>query len=175
MFQRLPFDWRTPSGYFAAFLVENVILFTIMLWLTCILFLVVGTVSFVTLLVHDVKSKLANLKSFATETHSEAELNTEIFSMIRRHCQAKQLSILNECFYGKLTAILLFFHHLRLAERFSNFYRIIAISYFVWSTTNICCALLQAHIVRSAKFGEKSILKRFFFKYFLVVKHSHRR
>lgn len=66
---------------------------------------------------------------------------------------------------------LLFFY--RLAEQFSHFYRIIVIAYFIWSTTNICCSLLQLHVVRFAKFYD-FILKRkknFFLFFILKIKH----
>lgn len=90
--KRLPFNWRTPSSYFTAFLLEFLILFTTMMWLTCILFLVVGVVSFLVLFVRDIKNKLEHLKSYATPTHSETELNERIFAIIQCHCEAKQLS-----------------------------------------------------------------------------------
>lgn len=90
--KRLPFDWRTPSGYLAAFIIEFVIVFTAMMWLTCIIFLIVGVTSFLVLLVRDIKNKLGNLKSFATSIRSETELNKKIFAIIQSHCEAKQLS-----------------------------------------------------------------------------------
>lgn len=135
---RLPFEWHEPCLYFVAFAIEYLILFVVLMCVTNLVFLVVGFCSFLVLFARNIETELDYLKLC-----SKSHLSMKIYSLVQFHSKAKQLSS-NITWLKFIYSIFIYF---RISTGFSHFYRIIVITYFGWSTTNICLSLLQIHLV----------------------------
>lgn len=88
---RLPFDWQTPIGYFAAMVLIFLLHMTALWWLLNIIFFLIGFVSFLALFAEQLEQEL-NLLNVNRKQSNGSQLNSKIFHIIELHWEAKQLS-----------------------------------------------------------------------------------
>lgn len=102
--QRLPFNWKSPKGYFIAVLLQMVVSLYPMCYLGTFSSLAVGAFIFATLALKELKSKLKSIKKRAKSKQNQFELWTQFVKFYQLHTDLKQLSKLKyeSCFRNQM-------------------------------------------------------------------------
>lgn len=102
---RLPFNWKTPSGYLIAFLLQAVSIFCVAQTCACNLNLLFGSCEMLISFTKDIKEQLEYLSFLCANNQSEeqqTELKQKLSEFIQFHSTAKGFgSNFNWTYYGK--------------------------------------------------------------------------
>lgn len=89
---RLPFDWRQPSTYLIAFLLQFASIFCIVQSCTCNLSLLFGSCQVLISFTRDLLEQLNILSEIIHRERNRMELNVKLSEFIQFHSTAKELS-----------------------------------------------------------------------------------
>lgn len=106
--KRYPFNWKTPIGYFFAYLIQTSTVFAGTAIFVCALISNIGFCTFGISFVEDIEECLQHLNDQVVSlqdkelSHGESiEMKTNLATIIQLHADAKELSIVQMChFHG---------------------------------------------------------------------------
>lgn len=145
--QRLPFNWKCPSGYLIAIVLQWIsltyVFFTIMILLSC----GIAGYCFAIAVTEDIKCTLNIIEENVKTKVGRRRINRQFAEFIESHAAIKQLSCVRMNENGKIAKLKkVLFTFFRTVTEFSNLYQPIFMVLFSHSLLITCCAMLLIQI-----------------------------
>lgn len=146
--KRLPFDWRNPTGYLLAIVIEFLVAFCVLSFIACFSTFAFGSFMFALSFAKDLIAEVNSINKCMRTGKSETKILKRFVKSIALHADMKQLSVRVHC---SQKAHLNFEHFTcRLIKYFSEIYETTVAVVFFGSIVTICTALsfLQLELVQ---------------------------
>lgn len=152
-FFRFPFDWKNPTGYLMAFILQCISMLYVNFLISTALCTGIGVYMYTTVFVKDIKNNLNTMNEMAQSKKQRSQLSNQLADTFRTHSNGKELSILlvfwvkdSTCTWPILTSLNFFvlnlFFLFRLMQYGSDIAQPIFMVLFLWSVITICGAML---------------------------------
>lgn len=89
---RLPYDWKTPTGYLMALFIQYLMTIYPYQFIGCFLLLAFGAFMIANALVESLKHELHSIDQMASDKKSQKNMYKTLSEFIQAHASAKQLS-----------------------------------------------------------------------------------
>lgn len=146
-FTRLPFDWKTPFGYFQATLAEAIDIFCVVFNMTPVLGFMLGACLLSIAFIEDIASKFNDLPPNEPETMA---VKKRFCNVIQLYSSVKELSDpLNQFIGREIIEICAFAFSNRFMDLFNQMYEFMVFVTLAWCLASISCdfLLLQSELV----------------------------
>lgn len=148
---RFPFDWKSPTGYLAAILIQWPQTLVTIVQATTILILIFGLCAFSLNFTLDLEQSLREFNEIATAQHHSNEQRMELkqkFNVIAQfHADAKELRVdFSNCHLLR-ERFLNFYISFRFVINFSDSVSGLLASYLIFILVSLCSLLLQFNTV----------------------------
>lgn len=167
----MPFNWKTPLGYAAAFIVECVSTFAVAYSILPSLCLSLGSYLLVGAGIQAISNDFRILCERASNGNAKA-LKNPFSNMIKNIAEMKQLrdfKWIGLCSSSFIIDYFLFFFLNRMVATFTDFNQFNISSLFMWSVLTIRGTILIIHLELVEYFDRKSPIKLIFLKLFTLL------
>lgn len=139
------FDWKNPTGYLIAFLVQYISVFCIANAATCYTAVISGSCWIFISMAKDIKQNLNAINEIGKFNKDRSVFLDRLSQLIELHSQAKRLSEICQFFFSLQFRCksLSFSFWFRFVREFSATYQFILLVFLIWSSATICGTLLM--------------------------------
>lgn len=174
-YQRFPWNWRTPVGYFIAVIIQYVLTSYVFIFGALALVIGLGCILMGNSLVKDICASMSAFNDIANDDGNRQRMNEQLVDFIETHSALIELSTM--CSDSKFERNFKnhFTYIFRLFGQLFNLVQMMCMVFFAWCLTVTCVSLLlfQVEIVKHlfslkmiSECGCFKIVKVFFFKFF---------
>lgn len=163
--KRLPFNWKTTSGYLIAYVGQVVVSFCTVYLSSPVLSFIIGSCWLFGAFINDIKNDLIAFNGIESTNTNQVEIKKQFCQIVQLYSDVKQLSETNKKipknspFLSILRATFDVYFVYRLIAKYNTIYEFITIAFFIWGLLTMSSTMLVIQTV----IVKYKIINRFMF------------